>query len=84
MMLQGDAAAARQVRDGCAGMTVTPFKTTETVWPRTVISKWFHSPTGLSARVRGVTAARTLAGVWGFMRTLYISPDPIGQHQMLI
>ena len=55
-----------------------------TVFPRTVISKWFHSPTGLSACVRGVTAARTAAGVLRSMRMLYISPEPIGQHQMLI
>ncbi len=52
------------------GMTVLPLSTTVTVLPRTVISKWFHSPTGLSACVRGVTAALTSAGVLGSVRTL--------------
>ena len=41
-----------------------------------------HSPTGLSACVRGVTAARNSGGVLRSIRMPYISPDPIGQHQM--
>ena len=47
------------------GMTVLPLSTTLTVLPLTVISKWFHWPTGLSAWVRGVTAARTSARCFG-------------------
>ena len=65
-------------------ITVLPFRTTFTVLPLTVISKWFHSPTGLSAWVLGVAAARS-SGEWpGSVRMLKISPEPIGQHQMLV
>ena len=84
MVLKGEPARGREEWGSSPpGMTVMPFSTTLTVLPRTVISKWFHSPTGLSAWVRGVTAARTSAGVFRSIRTLYISPEPIGQHQML-
>ena len=68
----------------CApSITVLPFNTTVTDFPRTVISNWFHSPTGLSACVRGVTAARTAGVRFASIRTPYISPEPMGQHQML-
>src|SRR4051812_2772924 len=59
-------------------MTVTPFRTTVTVLPLAVISKWFHSPTGLSARCRGVTAARRSGGVSRRGRPGYISHRPVG------
>ena len=65
------------------GITVVPLSSTLTVLPLTVISKWFHSPTGLSAWCMGVTAARSSGGVLRSVRMLYISPEPIGQHQML-
>ena len=37
-------------------------------FPFSVISNWFHCPTGRSACVRGVTAARTVAGMLGSIR----------------
>ena len=83
MVLQGEAAAGRQIGDLGAGMTTLPFKTIRTVLPRTVISNRFHWPTGLSACIRGVTAARSSAAVLGLVRMPYISPEPMGQHQML-
>ena len=66
------------------GMTTLPLSTILTVLPRTVISNRFHWPTGLSACIRGVTAARAArAAVLGSVRMPYISPEPMGQHQML-
>ena len=64
------------------GITAFPFSFTLTVPLRTVISYRFHLVTGSSACVRGVTAARTSGGIAGSRRTPYISPEPIGQHQM--
>ena len=51
-------------------MTVLPLSATRTVLPLTVISKWFHWPTGLSAWVLGVAAARSSGDVFGSMRML--------------
>src|SRR4051794_39869332 len=61
---------ARRPRSGRSGMvapemTVFPFNSTLTVFPLTVISKWFHSPTALSAWVLGVAAARSSGEVRG-------------------
>ena len=64
------------------GSTVWPLSTTPTVLPRTVISKRFHCPTGLSALTLGVAPARVSGGMAGSRRTPYISPEPTGQHQM--
>ena len=55
---------------------------TVTCFFRTVISKRFHEPIGLSARFFGVTAALSSGDDVGFFLTPYISPDPTGQFQM--
>ena len=63
-------------------LTVVPLSTTVILSPSQVISKRFHSPTGRSAWVLGVTPARRAGGVDGSVRRPYISPEPIGQHQI--
>lgn len=64
-------------------MSFSPLRMTVTCFFRTVISKRFHEPTGLSARFFGVTAAFSSGEEAGFFRTPYISPEPTGQFQML-
>src|SRR6266851_1465371 len=56
------------------GITVFPLSEIVTVLALTVISKWFHSPTGLSACVIGVAAAFRAGGLLGSVRMLKISP----------
>ena len=68
MVLERDAALLGQAGDRRPASTVPPLRTTLTVFPFTVISKWFHSPTGLSAWSLGMTAARTSGGIFWSIR----------------
>ena len=64
-------------------MTVLPFNITVTRLPMTVMSNEFHWPTGLSAGTFGTAAARCSGVRLLSFRTDHISPEPMGQHQML-
>lgn len=64
-------------------MSFSPLRMTVTCFFKTVISKRFHEPMGLSARFFGVTAALRSGDEAEFFLTPYISPEPTGQFQML-